>query len=689
MEPLRSVVLAVSRLRPLLPTYLHLLASALIPIYLGAHASLSAPSSARSLKPRKRRSPREGDDDIAEASAEISAGGVASLAAKDAIALPVIASMMLSSLYFIIKWLEDPSILNKILGYYFMQVGLVFLTTFSRDTMTVLCSMLLPRQYSHRGTVWKANQTHQKYDATSDKSPGSQTMRSSPLPALFHRIPLPEAIRNGIWRFHQLAYARFRLSLYIYRILSFQAPVSLLDGVAVCASLSITLFSALKKPWYLSNVVGYAFCYGSIPYMSPTTFWTGTLVLSALFCYDIYFVFFTPVMVTVATKLDVPIKLLFPRPHTAREDEDNLQSFAMLGLGDIVVPGMMMALALRFDLYLHYLRRQFREADGKIVKATYRPATGGWGERFWVGQALAGPDLKAKMFRKTYFWAGMGGYAIGMVVTLIMMQVSDSPQPALLYLVPSVLGALWTTAALNGDIGTMWKYTEEQEASKKQDPLQRETRSSTEEKTDSSTKKHKKNIRGDADLVAAIGNDSTDPSTDSPSNKPTMVKRDVARKKLNHNHVSSSADSRSDSSSCASATSAKNLKAVLNSKQLSKRADALNSKSLDSNPPPETEPEIEGNQDLEQRIKISTPEEKPKHRRRRHRNPDQLRRSLFHFSIDFIPTASPSGPSSIDDDSHSAAHEPSTSRNAIRLSSDIGKDVATFSTEKNNSIINS
>ena len=43
----------------------------------------------------------------------------------------------------------------------------------------------------------------------------------------------------------------------------------------------------------------------------------GALLLSGLFFYDIFWVFGTPVMVSVAKSLDAPIKLLFPRPDAA------------------------------------------------------------------------------------------------------------------------------------------------------------------------------------------------------------------------------------------------------------------------------------------------------------------------------------------------------------------------------------
>jgi minor histocompatibility antigen H13 len=59
----------------------------------------------------------------------------------------------------------------------------------------------------------------------------------------------------------------------------------------------------------------------------------GMILLWGLFFYDIFWVFFTPVMVTVARNIDGPIKLLFPATH-------DWENFNMLGLGDIVIPGM-------------------------------------------------------------------------------------------------------------------------------------------------------------------------------------------------------------------------------------------------------------------------------------------------------------------------------------------------------------
>lgn len=180
-------------------------------------------------------------------------------------------------------------------------------------------------------------------------------------------------------------------------------------------------------------------------------------------------------MVTVAKSLDVPIKLVFPRPAAA-DDPTSAPSHAMLGLGDIVLPGIMIGLALRFDLYLFYLRRQRRvpaAAAGErdmIEKPVYHSLAGRWSDHFWT-HSLTGRPLwiAAKTgvpeapftFPKTYFTAGLVGYILGLLATLGVMMVWNHAQPALLYLVPGVLGSIWLTALVRGEIDLMWNYTEE------------------------------------------------------------------------------------------------------------------------------------------------------------------------------------------------------------------------------------
>ena len=137
----------------------------------------------------------------------------------------------------------------------------------------------------------------------------------------------------------------------------------------------------------------------------------GTILLVGLFFYDIFWVFFTPVMVTVAKSFDAPIKLLFPR----RVEPGSKSPFSMLGLGDIVVPGIYVALTLRMD-----------HARSAGRRRTNAPS------------------------RRRYFPAVIFGYFAGLATTIAVMNVFNAAQPALLYIVPGILGATFLRALIAG-----------------------------------------------------------------------------------------------------------------------------------------------------------------------------------------------------------------------------------------------
>jgi len=100
-------------------------------------------------------------------------------------------------------------------------------------------------------------------------------------------------------------------------------------------------------------------------------------------------------MVSVATSLDLPMKILWPKSKILSKEYGNM----MLGLGDIVVPGTFTSLALRYD-YFRYTKAQ--------------PPAGS--------------------FTKPYFIASLVAYVAGLATTMIIMHVFHSAQPALLYL---------------------------------------------------------------------------------------------------------------------------------------------------------------------------------------------------------------------------------------------------------------
>lgn len=64
---------------------------------------------------------------------------------------------------------------------------------------------------------------------------------------------------------------------------------------------------------------------------------------------------------------------------------------------------------------------------------------------------------------KVYFYSAMVGYTIGLIVTLVVMQTFKAAQPALLYIVPGVVGCVMIQAMIRGEIKQLFSYTEEEE----------------------------------------------------------------------------------------------------------------------------------------------------------------------------------------------------------------------------------
>ncbi|RCI08760.1 hypothetical protein L249_4708 [Ophiocordyceps polyrhachis-furcata BCC 54312] len=466
---------------------LKLLAGAAGIIYVGAHASLRRPPSASPVVKSGKKNGQGSDKDLEEGDDEEEAPISQGLELSDAITFPLMAAAMLIGLYYLIQWLQDPALLNRALRTYISVMSLVSLTTLFAHILEVATSLAFPTWW--RGSDGLLRKVSQKARAVivCDDVGNAMVGRNSddsvgPLPAFLAFLTPLAVLRRLAWDARSVLTRRWLFRLYVHGVGNNRYGVRLTHVVAIVLS-SVTAVVYFWLPSaFLSNLLGYSLCYGSLLLLSPTDYLTGSLVLVGLFFYDIVMVFYTPYMVTVATQLDVPIKLTFQSAHRR----------SMLGLGDIVLPGMVMAWALRLDLYMHFLRKVKYEsaelqiverdtASGQVttrtetkhkeVKARYVNVKGRWGDVLWTAGVGAffscGPrrqlpvELAAANFRKTYFYAVMAGYVSGLVVTLAMLLVFQQGQPALLYLVPGVLGSLSATALVRGEMGDVWKYTED------------------------------------------------------------------------------------------------------------------------------------------------------------------------------------------------------------------------------------
>lgn len=206
--------------------------------------------------------------------------------------------------------------------------------------------------------------------------------------------------------------------------------LTLADIVSFLGSAAFSGLYLQKKHWVMNNVLGICFCLKGIERFSLGTYKVGAILLVGLFFYDIFWVFGTDVMVTVAKTLDGPIKILFPRSLIPDAETGKIE-LSLLGLGDIVIPGFFLALLLRFDAH--------------NAKVKYFPT-----------------DVYAN-FPKPYFHSCLFGYMLGMVTTMFVMIYFKAAQPALLYLVPACLGSSFLCALVRGEVKDMLAYTEEVE----------------------------------------------------------------------------------------------------------------------------------------------------------------------------------------------------------------------------------
>lgn len=185
----------------------------------------------------------------------------------------------------------------------------------------------------------------------------------------------------------------------------------------VCLLISsvVGVWYLLKKHWIANNLFGLAFALNGVELLHLNNVSTGCILLGGLFVYDVFWVFGTNVMVTVAKSFEAPIKLVFPQDLLEKGLEAS--NFAMLGLGDIVIPGIFIALLLRFDVSL-------------------------------------------KKNSRTYFYSSFLAYIFGLGLTIFVMHTFKHAQPALLYLVPACVGFPVIVALFKGELTEMFRYEE-------------------------------------------------------------------------------------------------------------------------------------------------------------------------------------------------------------------------------------
>eukprot|EP00439_Symbiodinium_sp_Y106_P084908 s357_g26.t5 len=184
-------------------------------------------------------------------------------------------------------------------------------------------------------------------------------------------------------------------------------------GMPAAAALAVAYVST--GHWIVNNILGFSFCLLGIRSINLSSYGAGVVLLSGLFVYDVFWVFFSKpvfganVMVSVAKGVEAPIKLMLPRDFGGCGD---LQ-FNMLGLGDIAVPGLFAAFLAKWDA---------------------------------VNMAAG----SSKSF--VYLNCCLLAYMLSLVLTVTVMMIFQHAQPALLYICTCVLLASLAVAHARGEL---------------------------------------------------------------------------------------------------------------------------------------------------------------------------------------------------------------------------------------------
>lgn len=232
-------------------------------------------------------------------------------------------------------------------------------------------------------------------------------------------------------------------------------------------------------------MIGIGFCIVFISMVRLPSLKVSLLLLLGLVVYDVIWVYFSKfifnsnVMVKVATKeadnpfeyfakqlnidfkeapkLSLPGKLLIP------SNQEN-GSYSILGLGDIVIPGLLLCFVLRFDAHKrNQLAFNFDVEKSRDTKEE-KLATGfinsnnlKYSASFLRLYRLFYRNFNSvQMKRWSYFRCSLVGYFFGLFIATMSSEIFREAQPALLFLVPSILFPLIMMAYLNGDLNSMW-----------------------------------------------------------------------------------------------------------------------------------------------------------------------------------------------------------------------------------------
>lgn len=205
-------------------------------------------------------------------------------------------------------------------------------------------------------------------------------------------------------------------------------PVTVSAIISIIFALGCVIAWIVTSYWILTDLLAICLAISSISFIRLPNLKIAFILLFLFFLYDIFWVFLSTfifgesVMESVATKLpSLPMVIIFPNISLKFQ----INGFSLLGVGDMVLPGLFLSFLYRYDTYQREKHIQ--------------PSSG----------------IKAVLF--SYFWRALLFYALGFILTISILLIMSKGQPALLYLVPFTFFITAVTAGWRGELKQLWK----------------------------------------------------------------------------------------------------------------------------------------------------------------------------------------------------------------------------------------
>lgn len=283
---------------------------------------------------------------------------------------------------------------------------------------------------------------------------------------------------------------------YSYRYRTFRLParvancsgITILPTAVVLAalvSIGVIVLWLCTSSWVVTNLIASCLVITGIISIPLSAGKIATILLSIFWIYDIFWVFISPlifpknVMETVAigvAQLQLPLVLKLPRlasfataptshsvPHLTSAvayfqllfNRSSALEFLMLGLGDVILPGLALNFFYRRD---ELLAQQYEDSLLQLAAKDEE-------EDEESGDNFPRPSLMSTKApsRLTYYLVAQLGYVFGMVLTFVMLILLKRGQPALLYLVPCTLLPPFFLAWRRKQLGWLWNSLSDEE----------------------------------------------------------------------------------------------------------------------------------------------------------------------------------------------------------------------------------